>query len=121
MEIYFSTQILQHGRRIKKATERFVFEPNTANTWVRVQTMIENFLNQQWQDGALAGSKPEEAYYVSVGLNKTMSAQDILEGRMSRSVWRQFVRQNLLFFVSHTNCRKHKIKQTNNKIKSRQL
>ncbi|WP_336735000.1 phage tail sheath C-terminal domain-containing protein, partial [Chryseobacterium sp. VD8] len=61
---------------------RFVFEPNTANTWVRVQTMIENFLNQQWQDGALAGSKPEEAYYVSVGLNKTMSAQDILEGRM---------------------------------------
>ncbi|OVE55832.1 phage tail sheath family protein [Chryseobacterium mucoviscidosis] len=67
---------------VKKTTERFVFEPNTANTWVRVQTMIENFLNQQWQDGALAGSKPEEAYYVSVGLNKTMSAQDILEGRM---------------------------------------
>jgi phage tail sheath protein FI len=45
----------------------------------RVQTMIENFLNQQWQDGALAGSKPEEAYYVSVGLHKTMSAQDILK------------------------------------------
>jgi len=67
---------------VKKATERFVFEANTANTWIRVQTMIENFLNQQWQDGALAGSKPEEAYYVSVGLNKTMSAQDILEGRM---------------------------------------
>ncbi|GEN77688.1 phage tail sheath family protein [Chryseobacterium hagamense] len=67
---------------VKKSTERFVFEPNTANTWVRIQTMIENFLNQQWRDGALAGSKPEEAYYVSVGLNKTMSAQDILEGRM---------------------------------------
>jgi len=67
---------------VKKSTERFVFEPNTANTWVRVQTMIENFLNQQWREGALAGSKPEEAYYVSVGLNKTMSAQDILEGRM---------------------------------------
>jgi len=67
---------------VKKSTERFVFEPNTANTWVRVQTMIENFLNQQWRDGALAGSKPEEAYYVSVGLNKTMSSQDILEGRM---------------------------------------
>ena len=67
---------------VKKATERFVFEPNTANTWIRVQTMIENFLNQQWQEGALAGSKLEEAYYVSVGLNKTMSAQDILEGRM---------------------------------------
>ncbi|WP_144282618.1 phage tail sheath family protein [Chryseobacterium echinoideorum] len=67
---------------VKKATERFVFEPNTANTWIRVQTMIENFLNQQWQDGALAGSRPEEAYYVSVGLNKTMSPEDVLEGRM---------------------------------------
>ncbi|OCA77245.1 hypothetical protein BBI01_01935 [Chryseobacterium artocarpi] len=68
---------------VKKATERFVFEPNTANTWVRVQSMIENFLDQQWRDGALAGSKPEEAFYVSVGLHKTMSAQDILEGRMN--------------------------------------
>ena len=77
---------------VKKATERFVFEPNTANTWIRVQTMIENFLNQQWQDGALAGSKPEEAYYVSVGLNKTMSAQDILEGRMNIEIGMAAVR-----------------------------
>ena len=77
---------------VKKATERFVFEPNTANTWIRVQTMIENFLNQQWQDGALAGSKPEDAYYVSVGLNKTMSAQDILEGRMNIEIGMAAVR-----------------------------
>jgi phage tail sheath protein FI len=77
---------------VKKSTERFVFEANTANTWIRVQTMIENFLNQQWQDGALAGSKPEEAYYVSVGLNKTMSAQDILEGRMNIEIGMAAVR-----------------------------
>lgn len=67
---------------IKKAMEGFVFEANDANTWVKVQTMIENFLNTQWRAGALAGAKPEEAYYVSIGLDKTMSAQDILEGRM---------------------------------------
>ena len=77
---------------VKKSTERFVFEANTANTWIRVQTMIENFLNQQWQDGALAGSKPEDAYYVSVGLNKTMSAQDILEGRMNIEIGMAAVR-----------------------------
>jgi uncharacterized protein len=77
---------------VKKATERFVFESNTANTWIRVQAMIENFLNQQWKDGALAGSKPEEAYYVSVGLNKTMSAQDILEGRMNIEIGMAAVR-----------------------------
>lgn len=67
---------------VKKASERFVFESNDANTWVRVRAMIENFLNLQWRAGALAGASPEDAYYVSIGLGETMSAQDVLEGRM---------------------------------------
>ncbi|WP_208350547.1 phage tail sheath C-terminal domain-containing protein [Aetokthonos hydrillicola] len=67
---------------IKKATEGFVFEPNDANTWVKVKAMIENFLILQWRAGALAGAKPEQAFYVKVGLNETMTALDILEGRM---------------------------------------
>ncbi len=67
---------------IKKATVPFTFEPNDANTWVRVRAMIENFLTLQWRAGALAGEKPAQAFYVKVGLGETMSAQDILEGRM---------------------------------------
>jgi Bacteriophage tail sheath protein len=67
---------------VKKATYQFVFEPNDANTWVRVRAMIENFLTLLWRDGALAGTKPEHAFYVKVGLNQTMTAIDILEGRM---------------------------------------
>lgn len=67
---------------VKKASKRFVFEPNDLGTWVRVQAMIENFLLLQWRAGALQGIKPEHAYYVSVGLGKTMTALDILEGRM---------------------------------------
>lgn len=67
---------------IKKATAHFVFEPNDANTWVKVRTMIENFLILQWRDGALQGAKPEHAFYVAIGLNQTMSAQDILDGYM---------------------------------------
>jgi hypothetical protein len=67
---------------IKKATEQFVFEPNDANTWVRVQAMIENFLGTLWRQGALQGIKPEHAFYVAVGLGKTMTALDILEGRL---------------------------------------
>jgi len=67
---------------VKKATYQFVFEPNDANTWVRVRAMIENFLTLLWRDGALAGTKPEQAFYVKVGLNQTMTAIDILEGRM---------------------------------------
>jgi uncharacterized protein len=66
----------------KKATEPFVFEANDANTWVRVQGMIENFLTTLWRQGALQGAKPEHAFYVAVGLGKTMTALDILEGRM---------------------------------------
>ena len=64
----------------KKASEPFVFESNDANTWVRIRAMIENFLTLQWRAGALAGSTTKEAFYVKVGLNETMTAQDILDG-----------------------------------------
>ncbi len=77
---------------IKKATEPFVFEPNDANTWVKVKAMIENFLILQWRAGALAGAKPEDAFYVRVGLGTTMTAQDILEGRMNVEIGMAVVR-----------------------------
>jgi len=67
---------------IKKATVPFTFEPNDANTWIRVRAMIENFLTLQWRAGALAGEKTIHAFYVKVGLGETMTALDILEGRM---------------------------------------
>lgn len=66
----------------KKTTEQFVFEPNDANTWVKVQAMIENFLTTLWRQGALQGAITEHAFYVTVGLGKTMTALDILEGRL---------------------------------------
>ncbi|MEN2399259.1 phage tail sheath C-terminal domain-containing protein [Flavobacterium sp. MC2016-06] len=77
---------------IKKATDQFVFEPNDANTWIRIRAMIENFLILQWRAGALAGAKPEQAFYVRVGLGQTMSALDILEGRMVIEVGMAVVR-----------------------------
>jgi len=67
---------------VKKATYRFVFEPNDANTWVKVRAMIENFLTLQWRAGALQGAKPEHAFFVRVGLGQTMTPLDILEGRL---------------------------------------
>lgn len=67
---------------IRKATEFVVFEPNNKNTWNRVKGTINNFLNDLWKQGALAGEKPEQAFFVKVGLNETMTAQDILEGKM---------------------------------------
>lgn len=67
---------------VKKSTSPFVFEPNDSNAWVRIKTMIENFLILQWRAGALAGAKPEQAFFVNVGIGKTMTPQDILEGRL---------------------------------------
>ena len=66
----------------KNATEQFVFEPNDINTWVRVRSMIANYLTQQWKAGALQGASTKEAFFVHVGLDQTMTYQDILEGRM---------------------------------------
>jgi phage tail sheath protein FI len=77
---------------IKKATEQFVFEPNDANTWVKVRAMIENFLLLQWRAGALAGAVPEDAFYVKVGIGETMTSLDILEGRMNVEIGMAVVR-----------------------------
>ena len=66
----------------KKATAFAVFEPNDQSTWLKVKAMIEGYLYGLWQQGALAGAKPEAAYYVHVGLGTTMTPQDVLEGRM---------------------------------------
>ena len=67
---------------IKKASERFVFEPNDANTWIKVKAMIENYLILQWRAGALMGAKPNEAFFVKVGLGETMTPDDVYNGKM---------------------------------------
>ncbi len=66
----------------KNACMNFVFEPNVSQTWVNVKAMLENYLTVLWNDGALAGEKPEHAFFVQVGLNHTMTSNDINEGRM---------------------------------------
>jgi phage tail sheath protein FI len=67
---------------LQNATAFAIFEPNTAMTWLKVRTMTESFLEDLWKQGALAGSKPEQAFFVNVGLGTTMTATDILNGVM---------------------------------------
>ena len=67
---------------IQKASEFVVFEPNDRNTWSRVNTLITNFLTNLWRDGALAGATAKDAFFVKVGLGETMTAQDILDGKL---------------------------------------
>jgi phage tail sheath protein FI len=66
---------------IKANTNWVVFEPNTEMLWLRVQRTIDVFLNEVWRSGALMGSTPQEAYYVSIG-RSTMTQADIDNGRL---------------------------------------
>ena len=67
---------------VKKASYQFVFEPNDAKTWTRLRAMVENYLTNLWRQGALAGPKPESAFWVKVGIGQTMTFDDILNGKM---------------------------------------
>ena len=74
--------MIMFEQSIKHALQAYTFEPNDANTWVRVKSMIENFLTDKWKQGALAGAAPSDAFDVQVGLGMTMTSLDILEGKM---------------------------------------
>ena len=65
---------------IKQASKAYVFDANTSTTWLTMKNMIGNFLYGIWKRGGLAGSVPEDAYEVHVGLGDTMTPEDILEG-----------------------------------------
>ena len=67
---------------LRRGTAALVWEPNDANTWIKTKAQIERFLSGLWRQGALAGAKPEQAFFVDVGLGSTMTPQDILSGRL---------------------------------------
>lgn len=77
---------------VKKSTYWAVFEPNDANTWVKVRGMIESYLLDKWREGALAGAVPKDAFFVKCGLGITMNSQDILEGRLNVEIGLAVVR-----------------------------
>lgn len=90
---------------IKKATEWVVFEPNDAKVWTKVRGMIDNYLLEKWRDGALAGAKSDQAFFVRCGLGQTMTAQDVLDGRLIVEIGMAVVRPAefiILRFSHHT-------------------
>jgi phage tail sheath protein FI len=49
---------------IAESTRWVVFEPNDRPLWKLIERDVSAFLNLLWRSGALAGSTPEEAYFV---------------------------------------------------------
>lgn len=73
-------------RDVQDALRVAIFEPNSQPTWMSVRSAISHYLHRLWQDGALTGATPAEAYFVRVGLHETMTEEDVNNGRMLVSI-----------------------------------
>jgi len=69
-------------RDIQKNLNKLVFEPNSQPTWQRVRAAIDSYLHNLWQQGALAGNTPTDAWFVQVGKGLTMTEDEINQGKM---------------------------------------
>lgn len=68
-------------RSIDRGTQWAVFEPNGPALWANVRRTIEDFLLNEWMNGALLGEKPEKAYFVKCD-RSTMTQNDLDNGRL---------------------------------------
>ena len=66
---------------LNRGLQWVVFEPNAEPLWARVRRSISNFLTLVWRNGALEGTKVEEAYFVKCD-RTTMTQTDIDSGRL---------------------------------------
>jgi phage tail sheath protein FI len=66
---------------IDRGTQWVVFEPNGETLWAAVRRVIEDFLLNEWQAGALLGAKAEQAFFVKCD-RSTMTQNDLDNGRL---------------------------------------
>lgn len=76
---YIETELSRIGRH-------FVFETNNALTWIKFKGLAHIWLRQLWLVGGLYGAEESEAFYVQIGLNETMTDDDINQGKMIMNV-----------------------------------
>jgi uncharacterized protein len=66
---------------IDEGTRWVVFEPNAEPLWALVRQTVTNFLTTVWRSGALAGTTPDEAFFVACD-RTTMTEDDLANGRL---------------------------------------
>ncbi|WP_426577561.1 phage tail sheath family protein [Xenorhabdus stockiae] len=64
----------------------YIFEPNNELTWMKCKGQSYNWLRQLWLQGGLYGSREDEAFTVLLGVNETMTEEDIRAGKMIMKV-----------------------------------
>jgi phage tail sheath protein FI len=70
---------LEHS--IDKGTQWAVFEPNGERLWANIRITINDFLFNEWQNGALLGDRAEKAFFVKCD-RSTMTQNDLDNGRL---------------------------------------
>lgn len=70
---------LEHS--IDRGTQWAVFENNGDPLWANVRRTVEDFLFNEWKNGALLGVKPEDAFFVRCD-RTTMTQNDLDNGRL---------------------------------------
>ncbi len=65
---------------IREGTEWVVYEPNNEQLWAKVVQSVDNFLNSEWRNGSLMGTRPDQAYFVKMD-RTTMTANDLAQGK----------------------------------------
>lgn len=81
---YIQTRLLVSSveHYLSKLAGAYLFEPNTAPTWMKLKGQVWTWLRQQWLAGAFFGTVEEEAFSLSIGLDETMTQDDIHQGKM---------------------------------------
>jgi phage tail sheath protein FI len=68
-------------RSLDRGTRWAVFERNDEPLWGHLRSVIDAFLLDEWRNGALQGSKPEQAWFARCD-RSTMTQDDIDQGRL---------------------------------------
>ncbi len=81
---YIQTRLLVSSveHYLSKLARAYLFEPNTAPTWMKLKGQVWTWLRQQWLAGAFFGTVEDEAFSLSIGLDDTMTQDDIRQGKM---------------------------------------
>ena len=68
-------------KSISKGIQWAIFEPNDERLWTKLRTSIMDFLTENWRNGALQGSRPNEAFFVKCD-RETNTNKEIKKGKV---------------------------------------
>jgi len=71
---------------VSRLAMMFIFETNSEITWYKVKGQVSNWLNMLWVAGGLFGAEEEQAFSVKLGLDETMTEEDVRAGIMIMNI-----------------------------------